>query len=91
MQSFNPSNDTLTSRIRMEHYRLQCVELWPDSPHKQAVIASIHSALESLANAATGLVELPRCMVCNERRTRLELLTFPSKSKATTDIMRRAA
>jgi hypothetical protein len=35
--------------LAMEHRRLHCVEAWIDGPRKQAALAAIHSALESLS------------------------------------------
>jgi hypothetical protein len=31
--------------LTMEEYRLQCVEQWPDSPHKQAALTAIQRRL----------------------------------------------
>jgi len=36
--------------IAVERYRLRCVSEWPDSNYKQATLAAILSALESLSN-----------------------------------------
>ena len=88
MDSSNRARDV--QQIRMEHYRLHCVELWEDSPYKDAVIVAIHSALESLASAI-GSGEQPTCMVCNSRRSNCVLLEFPLPSKASADITRLVA
>ena len=53
--------------VTMEHYRLHCVEGWPDSPHKQAVIAAIHSTLDSLRAASPASLQEPGCRICASR------------------------
>jgi hypothetical protein len=53
--------------IGQEHHRLHVVEEWPESPQKQAVLASIQSKLQSLA-WNRGKDSLPECMVCLSRR-----------------------
>jgi hypothetical protein len=50
-----------------EHHRLHIVEEWPEGPQKQAVLASIHSKLESLHRVRRDLA-LPECMVCLSRK-----------------------
>jgi hypothetical protein len=40
----------LTYWIAQEYYRLQVVEQWPHSSHKVALLAAIHSTLESLVD-----------------------------------------
>jgi hypothetical protein len=40
----------LTYWIAQEYYRLQVVEQWPHSSHKVALLAAIHSKLESLVD-----------------------------------------
>jgi hypothetical protein len=49
--------------LAMEHYRLQCAELQPDSPYKRATVAAIRSAIESLSSEARPsprILGLPR-------------------------------
>ena len=60
--------------IRMEHYRLHCVEKWHDSSHKDATLISIRSALQRLETASTAAVEPAQCMVCASRKTKSVVL-----------------
>jgi hypothetical protein len=53
--------------IAMEHYRLHCVEQWPDSPYKQAVFEAIHSALERLRTTSPVPLQKPECSICESR------------------------
>jgi hypothetical protein len=53
--------------LTMEHYRLHCVERWPYSPHKQAVIVAIHSALESLRAGSPAPLQELECSICTSR------------------------
>jgi hypothetical protein len=53
--------------IAMEHYRLHCVEQWPDSPYKQAVLGAIHSALERLRTTSPVPPPKPECSLCASR------------------------
>jgi hypothetical protein len=39
--------------LAMEQYRLQCVEQWPEGPRKQAELAAIRSAMESLIRTSS--------------------------------------
>ena len=83
-------NDNLGQYVKLEHYRLHCAELWPDSPHKEAVLAAVHSALESLEAAVEPCA--PRaCMVCAARKTQARVLMFPSRSKGSSAVLKRAA
>jgi len=50
--------------IAMEHYRLHSIENWPDSPYKRAVLAAIHSTLESLQARSPISLEKPACVIC---------------------------
>ena len=84
-----PANDNLAQLLMMEHYRLHCVESWPDSPHKQAVLAGIRFALDR--PQAVSPACLPLCMVCASRRREAMVLQFPSPSAAAPVIMHRAA
>jgi len=72
------ANDSLMQQLKMEHYRLHCVEAWPDSPHKQTTLAGIHSGLERLQAALTAPVSLSLCMVCAARRRESTVLKFPA-------------
>ena len=50
--------------IAMEHYRLHCVEQWPDSPYKRAVLDAIQSTLKSLRTTSPVPLQEPECTVC---------------------------
>ncbi|HTS28284.1 MAG TPA: hypothetical protein VMH81_20565 [Bryobacteraceae bacterium] len=84
-------NDKLGQWIKVEHYRLHCVERWADSPHKRAVLAGIRSALERLQSASPSPAGPPPCMVCAGRRREFAVLQFPSGSQAAPVITRLAA
>ena len=75
------ANDKLGQWIKVEHYRLHCVERWADSPHKQAVIAGLRSGLERLEAALPAPAGLSPCMVCASRRREAVVLQFPSGSQ----------
>jgi hypothetical protein len=77
--------------IRMEHYRLHCVEEWPDSSHKDATLISIRSALQRLETASTAAVEPAQCMVCASRKTKWVVLQMPSRSTGSPAITRLTA
>lgn len=77
--------------IRMEHYRLHCVEEWPDSSHKDATLISIRSALQRLETAATAAVEPVQCVVCASRKTKSVVFQMPSRSTGSPAITRLAA
>jgi len=77
--------------IRMEHYRLHCVEEWPDSSHKDATLISIRSALQRLETASTAAVEPAQCMVCASRKTKSVVLQVPSRPTGSPAITRLAA
>ncbi len=68
MQDFN--NDWLAS----EHQRLHNVELWPDSPRKQAVLGAIQSTLESLSRHPGAAQGNFNCFLCESRNTKLIVL-----------------
>jgi hypothetical protein len=80
IRQMNRANETLEQSIKLEHYRLHCVERWADSPYKEAVLAAAHSVLESL-EASLEPHEPPACMVCATRRTLAPVLMFRSKPK----------
>ena len=77
--------------IRMEHYRLHCVEEWPDSSHKDATLISIRAALHRLETASTAAMEPAQCMVCASRKTKSVVLQMPSRSTGSPAITRLAA
>jgi hypothetical protein len=68
MQDFN--KDWLAS----EHQRLHNVELWPDSPRKQAAIGAIQSTLESLSRHPGAAEANFTCFLCESRKTKLIVL-----------------
>ena len=84
-------NERLTQWLRMEHYRLHCVEQWPEGPHKQTVLAGIHCALQSLQSESQPPIEPSPCMVCASRRAGLAVMEFPSASQGSAVIMPLAA
>ena len=85
------ANESIGQWIRMEHYRLHCVEEWPDSSYKDATLISIRSALQRLETASTGAVEPAQCMVCASRKTKSVVLQMPSISTGSPTITRLAA
>jgi len=50
-----------------EHHRLHIVEQWPEGPHKEAVLASIRSKLDSLL-AGCPEDQVPQCSFCLSHR-----------------------
>lgn len=74
--------------IAMEHHRLHLIEEWPDSPHKQAALAAIHSTLEGLLRTHRH-GDLPVCEVCLSRPNAPVLVQFPKSleiKEARTDL-----
>lgn len=63
--------------IASEHHRLHTVEGWPDSPHKEATLRAIHSALGSLMRDPALSATLPPCEVCLSRRRSYAIVQFP--------------
>ena len=45
-------------RLAMENYRMRCVEQWPDSAYKQAMLAAIRSTIRTIR----GVVEPERAL-----------------------------
>ena len=90
MQRFDPSNRRLEQCIRVEHYRLHCAERWPDSDHKEVVLAAIHSALKTLEAACVTPVGEFLCMVCTSRQAK-PVLEMPSRSRELPAVTRLAA
>lgn len=87
-----PGDASLRQWVKTEHYRLHCVEGWPDSPYKEAVLAASRSVLERLEVAAIEPLDSLVCMVCAARRNQAsKLLMFPSRPKASPVIMKPAA
>ena len=91
MQQFNRANKMLAQWLQMEHYRLHCVEEWPDGPYKETVLVAIHSALERLEVVSLAPIESPQCTVCAFRKTEAAVLRFPSGSQDYPAITRMAA
>lgn len=79
MQQAN--NERIAQWIKVEHYRLHCVEEWPDSPYKQAVLAGTRSILERL-KASLAPIAPEQCIVCASRRTDVAVLPFSVIQKA---------
>jgi hypothetical protein len=80
MQRFDPLNRRLEQWIRVEHYRLHCAERWPDSDHKEAVLAAIRSTMKTLEGACVTPVGESLCAVCNSRQA-ARVLELPSRSR----------
>ena len=91
MQYVDHSNETVEQFWRMEHYRFHCAEQWPDSPYKQAVLATVHSALERLETATVEPFERPLCMVSAARKRKARVIMFPAGPKASPAVFRPAA
>ena len=85
------ANESIGQWIRMEHYRLHCVEEWPDSSYKDTTLTSIRSALQGLETASTAAVETAQCMVCASRKTKSVVRQMPSRSTESPAITRLAA
>jgi len=79
MQQAN--HERIAQWTKVEHYRLHCVQEWPDSPYKQAVLAGIRSTLENL-RASLAPIEPEQCIVCAYRRTESAVLTFFARQEA---------
>jgi len=91
-RSRRPGDESLRQWVKTEHYRLHCAEGWPDSPHKEAVIAATRSALQSLKTPAIDPFDSMICMVCDARRNQQsKVVMFPSRPKASSVIMKPAA
>jgi hypothetical protein len=58
----------LSNWIAVEHYRLHLVERWPNSPHKEATLAAVYSALASLERDSRSATASQECIVCRTRR-----------------------
>jgi hypothetical protein len=78
MQWLRREDKQLEQWIKVEHYRLHCAERWPENDYKEAVLAAIHSTLNTLEAASAELVEQP-------------VLELPSRSQCPTAITRLAA
>ena len=86
-----PGDARLRQWVKTEHYRLHCVEGWPDSPYKEAVLTASRSVLESLEADIEPLDSLV-CMVCAARRNQARnVLMFRPRPKASPVIMKPAA
>ena len=87
-----PGDESLRQWVRTEHHRLHCVEGWPDSPYKEAVLAATRSVLERLETAAIEPLDSWACMVCATRRNQArKVLVFPSRPKGSPVIAKPAA
>lgn len=62
--------------MNMEHYRLHCVEQWPDSPHKDATLAGIRTALERLSWGPRGMDVAQHCSICLSRKRPATVLSI---------------
>jgi len=92
MQRHNRIDEQLGQWIKMEHYRLHSAERWSGSDYKDAVLAAIHSTLNTLEAASLAAVEHPRCMVCASRQaTAVVVLELPSRSQSPAAITQLAA
>ena len=83
MQQAN--SERIAQWIKVEHYRLHCVEQWPDSPYKQALLAGIRSALEG-RRTSLAPIEPEQCVVCASRPagSAVRALPGPQRSPAIT-------
>lgn len=63
--------------IAMEHHRLHLVEEWPDSPHKAAALAAIHSTLQGLLRNQRPGAPVLTCEVCLNRQRSAPVVKFP--------------
>ena len=91
-RSRRPGDDSLRQWVKTERYRLHCVEGWPDSPYKEAVLASTRSVLERLETAAIEPFDPLACMVCATRRNQArKVLRFRSRPKGSPEIMKPAS
>jgi len=84
-------HEALGQWIRTEHYRLHCVESWPESAHKRAVLVAIHSTLERLTTASLLPIAPPPCMVCASRSAKVAVVAFPAESHRSPVLTRLAA
>jgi hypothetical protein len=91
MQPFYASNEKLGQWMKMEQYRLQCVEMWPDSPYKQAVLCAIRSSLERLTAASPATAESPNGILPAPHKTPSAVLEFPAGSQDSPALTRLAA
>jgi hypothetical protein len=91
MQRLERADKHLEQWIKVEHYRLDCAERWPESDYKEAVLAAIHSTLKTLEPTPLEPVEQPRCMVCTSLQTPAVVLELPSRSQSPAAITRLAA
>lgn len=63
--------------IAMEHHRLHLIEEWPDSPHKTAALAAIHSTLQGLLRNQRPGSPVLACEVCLSRQKSAPVVQFP--------------
>jgi len=91
MEQLTRPDKHLEQWIKVEHYRLHCVEQWPESDYKEAVLAAIRSTLKSLEATSLALVEQPRRMVCACLQAPAVVLELPSRSQSPAVLKRLAA
>jgi hypothetical protein len=59
----------LSQWIAMEHYRLHCVERWPESERRNAVLAAIRFSLSQLSKIHPSKSEDSNpCLICASER-----------------------
>ena len=68
-----------------EHYRLHCVEEWPDSPRKEATLAAIQSTLVSLSRDLQSGSAIQACEICLSRKQANTVIQFPLRSQIEND------
>ena len=91
MQRLKQADRHVEQWIKVEYYRLDCAESWPESDYKEAVLAAIHSILRSLEATSSAPVEQLHCMVRTSLQAPAVVLELPSRSQRHTAITRLAA
>ena len=61
--------DIKNQSLATERYRLQCAENWPESSFKQATLAAIWSAIESLSGEVQPSARILEFPALPERKT----------------------
>ena len=75
--------------LKTEHDRLHIVEMWPDSPQKEAALTAIRSKLASLSHSAPAHATSLVCEAClNGARNRgtLTLRMHPQLREPSTEV-----
>jgi hypothetical protein len=62
--------------IATEYHRLYIIEEWPEGPHREVVLAAIHSSLHSLLQKHRPDDQLATCEVCLSRKRASGKLEF---------------